>query len=1241
MSVSSDEVPKMDTIVETDYFLERMEKDYLDNNNHIRDSMVSQVNDVVTSIRESDKENIPQSAQAEGITEAMDILKESNSSMFEVLYCGKISVSHKRAPPTFIDESIEKFKEHEMMVQRRKRHFSSDDRQRSLSDASPKKSSSLDIVEEDISKSHSDIDLPSVIQNIQNNNSNDSTLTIELPRKSSLPLTDNQVSRLQEDSPRKNSVPLSGSQDVDSGATTGRTFGTLPRTDSFAKLMAAKESTHNRTMVFQIGRSTLTIISLDKKSFALTKKFSEISFCSQGIKQPEYFGFICREKSSSLNYMCYVFKCQSESVVECIMNTLRQAFNAALHHNKLHIICETCPMHKLHKFCQEVEGLNEELVWTRLQQQISALGVSSSNTFALQMRNCQVSSQQEQNHLAMMFLMKVCEQQQQNHTHISDEIKQKEVYKSDSNRPTTSKLESLKKAKKSLTSSFENLLTRNKHRSSPGPDRLVLQNGREESPTGSPCATPPPLPNLVSPLTSPSSTTSTTSTASSTTSGENTDIPEGRRPPPHPSHHQQPHPHNPNHPHHPTKQQSADAGQSSVITPLPMRQRSRTLGDTPLTPTTPTSPRATFQFEGDQFKALRAPKQKPPLIRAMSVGGRAHLLSPPGHSPRTPLMTSSTRTSWRQAIFNRVVTPMSESKAPPRFPDQSESVFEEEEEDNEEKKESKSSPVVKRFTSRLAVRALWQRAIREQIILNRMDKENKRIQARQDAVIEKKMKLDYEEITPCLVQVTKQWDRLIAIPNRANTIIPYDEINTLFKEGVPRTRRGDIWMMLSEQHLLRMVPGASQIPESEPYTELLKQLTTHQHAILIDLGRTYPNHPYFSNALGRGQLSLFNLLKAYSLLDAEVGYCQGLSFVAGILLMHMEEHDAFKMLTYLMFGWGFRRQYKPDMTALQIQMYQLSRLLHDFYHRLHNHLEQNEVAPSLYAAPWFLTLFASQFPLGFVSKVFDLIFLQGFEVIFKVALVILGSHEELILQCDGFESIIDFIKNQLPSLGIVQMEKVINKAYHLDISKELHAYEVEYHVIQEEMLPSPVQPKSMQRDIDQLEFSNRNLRRHNNELLEQLQSTHNTIQNQRSLLQTKQTTENNLRLEIRNLNLERAALLDTIAKLQALIPENILSNASLDLIQPKRDYKCYDSESSHQTIESAAGGGDNLSIDTDSIEDIDGEVAAINKVLALKEERSRNNSGGSIGSGQSASTNTSEADIPCIMITDTKSISSL
>jgi len=54
-------------------------------------------------------------------------------------------------------------------------------------------------------------------------------------------------------------------------------------------------------------------------------------------------------------------------------------------------------------------------------------------------------------------------------------------------------------------------------------------------------------------------------------------------------------------------------------------------------------------------------------------------------------------------------------------------------------------------------------------------------------------------------------------------------------------------------------------------------------------GRTFPNHTYFSSPLGPGQLALFNLLKAYSLLDSEVGYCQGLSFVAGVLLLHVSD----------------------------------------------------------------------------------------------------------------------------------------------------------------------------------------------------------------------------------------------------------------------------------------------------------------------------------------------------------------
>lgn len=84
-------------------------------------------------------------------------------------------------------------------------------------------------------------------------------------------------------------------------------------------------------------------------------------------------------------------------------------------------------------------------------------------------------------------------------------------------------------------------------------------------------------------------------------------------------------------------------------------------------------------------------------------------------------------------------------------------------------------------------------------------------------------------------------------------------------------------------------------------------------------GRTFPTHQYFSAQLGAGQLSLYNLLKAYSLLDTEVGYCQGISFVAGLLLLHMSEEQAFDTLKFLMYDLGIRRQYRPDMISLQVR----------------------------------------------------------------------------------------------------------------------------------------------------------------------------------------------------------------------------------------------------------------------------------------------------------------------------------
>ncbi|XP_072262439.1 TBC1 domain family member 1-like isoform X3 [Pyxicephalus adspersus] len=500
---------------------------------------------------------------------------------------------------------------------------------------------------------------------------------------------------------------------------------------------------------------------------------------------------------------------------------------------------------------------------------------------------------------------------------------------------------------------------------------------------------------------------------------------------------------------------------------------------------------------------------------------------------RSPVRTR--RHSWRQQIFLRVATPQKGCDSPNRFDERSEL--------GDIPPRSPLQPVCEngpfvpvasvRHRTPEELRELWKKAIFQQILLLRMEKENQKLQASENDLQNKRLKLDYEEITPCLKDVTLVWEKMLGTPGRAKIKADMEKIHAAVGQGVPRHHRGEIWKFLSEQYQLRhQVPYKSQLKDI-PYKELLKQLTTQQHAILIDLGRTFPTHPYFSAQLGAGQLSLYNILKAYSLLDPEVGYCQGLSFVAGVLLLHMSEEDAFKLLKFIMYDMGLRKQYRPDMVTLQIQMYQLSRLLHDYHRDLYNHLEEYEIGPSLYAAPWFLTMFASQFPLGFVARVFDLIFLQGSEVIFKVALSLLGSHKPLILQQENLESIVEFIKNTLPNLGLVQMEKTINQVFEMNISKQLQDYEVEYHVLQDELIDSS--PLSDNQRINKLEKANNSLRKQNFDLLEELQVSKGRIQSLESTVDNLQSNEAKLKQSLLTLELERSAFLTTIEELKKQI----------------------------------------------------------------------------------------------------------
>ncbi|XP_054679398.1 TBC1 domain family member 1 isoform X5 [Grus americana] len=1025
----------------------------------------TKVPEIISSIRQAGK-----IARQEEFQNNLSDVEDPFAKKFEVLFCGRVTVAHKNAPPALIDECIEKFNRASCT---KKSDFNSSSQQHETANnfggfslSNKFRSVFQPLVSEEEEK-----------RPIRKSFSQPGLRSFAFKKD------------LQEGSHRSNSFVRSFEEDAISlNLKSQLIYG--------HSVVQPTDIAENRTMLFTIGQSEVYLISPDTKKVAIEKSFKEISFCSQGIRHVDHFGFICRESSENggFHFVCYVFQCTDEALVDEIMMTLKQAFTVAAVQQTSRAqsqLCEGCPMQSLHKLCEKIEGLHPSKTKLELQKHLTTLNNQEQASVFEEVKKLRPRNDQKENELVISVLRNMYEEKQKDHVHVGEakQTSQPSAENAVNEVPSSAprfRLDMLKnKAKRSLTESFESILSRGSKARGPLDSSGAVDLDSSMSSTLSSTSKEPPLcekekdrlPTL------PAENAVKTSGSVGDLSSDADDSP---------------------------------IEQSVMLPQQSFRRRANTLSHLPT----------------ESQESLGPVETSPSVPQRKLMSDYESKHSPQAIGADSPVKTR--RHSWRQQIFLRVATPQKACDSPSRYDDYSEL--------GELPPRSPLEPVCedgpfgpvkeeRKRTSR-ELRELWKKAIIQQILLLRMEKENQKLQASENNLQNRRLKLDYEEITPCLKDVTLIWEKMLSTPGRSKIKFDVEKIHSAVGQGVPRHHRGEIWKFLAEQYHLKHQFPSKQPPKDTPYKELLKQLTSQQHAILIDLGRTFPTHPYFSAQLGAGQLSLYNILKAYSLLDQEVGYCQGLSFVGGVLLLHMSEEDAFKMLKFLMFDIGLRKQYRPDMTILQIQMYQLSRLLHDYHRDLYNHLEEHEIGPSLYAAPWFLTMFASQFPLGFVARVFDMLFLQGSEAIFKVALSLLGSHKPLILQHENLETIVDFIKSTLPNLGLVQMEKTISQVFEMDIAKQLQAYEVEYHVLQDELIDSSLNDNQR---LDKLEKANSSLRKQNFDLLEELQVANGKIQNLEATVELLLTNESKLKQSILTLEQERAALLKAVEEMQKKI----------------------------------------------------------------------------------------------------------
>ncbi|KAH8400472.1 hypothetical protein KR222_000960, partial [Zaprionus bogoriensis] len=301
-------------------------------------------------------------------------------------------------------------------------------------------------------------------------------------------------------------------------------------------------------------------------------------------------------------------------------------------------------------------------------------------------------------------------------------------------------------------------------------------------------------------------------------------------------------------------------------------------------------------------------------------------------------------------------------------------------------------------------------------------------------------------------------------------------VRELVRRGIPHHFRAIVWQQLS---------GAADADKKQ-YAEYIKATSACEKVIRRDIARTYPEVDFFKEKDGPGQEALFNVIKAYSLHDREVGYCQGSGFIVGLLLMQMPEEEAFAVLVQIMQQHRMRHMFKPSMSELGLCMYQLENLVQEQIPDMHIHFQQQGFQTTMYASSWFLTLYTTTLNVNLSCRIMDVFLSEGMEFIFKVALALLLTGKESLL-CLDMEAMLKFFQKELPGRVEADPEGFFNLAYSLKLNtKRMKKMEKEYQDLKKKEQEEMVELRRLRRENCLLKQRNELLEAESAELADRL-----------------------------------------------------------------------------------------------------------------------------------------------------------
>eukprot|EP00457_Paulinella_chromatophora_P004188 gb/GEZN01004198.1/.p1 GENE.gb/GEZN01004198.1/~~gb/GEZN01004198.1/.p1 ORF type:complete len:476 (+),score=41.59 gb/GEZN01004198.1/:212-1639(+) len=312
-----------------------------------------------------------------------------------------------------------------------------------------------------------------------------------------------------------------------------------------------------------------------------------------------------------------------------------------------------------------------------------------------------------------------------------------------------------------------------------------------------------------------------------------------------------------------------------------------------------------------------------------------------------------------------------------------------------------------------------------------------------------------------------------------------DTVAKLVVSGVPDGFRSFLWSNLLNVSMISNPGVFSKVLEMSATKVSEGQVTL----ILQDIPQTFPKHPYFAEKKsasrvdisfnGKERLSL--VLRALAAFDKDFSYSTGINYLAGFLLLYMNEEAVFWSLVSLLrksshFSFehnlpvspkppshrrqssgiipGLRTKRLPCNTGrnllpprlrdlypipsdsaplFEVQEYSLVliKLLDTVDAKLSKHLQKSpDLLLKCVVGPWFKTVFTIVLPLPHCARIMDMFLLEGIAILFTVAVALLQHESSHLLPKDPAGPEIEQYLNSLSArpVSLPSAELLINQA---------------------------------------------------------------------------------------------------------------------------------------------------------------------------------------------------------------------